>query len=57
MKCDEVRVIGVADLVPERAEAAARRLDADRWTTDYTELLEWEAVDAEDVCTTEATDG
>ena len=57
MKCDDVRVTGVADLVPERAEAAARRLDADRSTTDYTELLEWEAVEAVDVCTTEATHG
>ena len=55
LKLDNARVVGVADLVPERAQTAAGALGASRWTTDYRELLEWDEVDAVDLLTTETS--
>ncbi|MSP11353.1 MAG: Gfo/Idh/MocA family oxidoreductase [Chloroflexi bacterium] len=54
---DKARVVGVADVVAERAREAAAKIGAERWTTDYRELLSWSAVDAVDICTPNATHG
>ncbi|MBI3942933.1 MAG: Gfo/Idh/MocA family oxidoreductase [Chloroflexi bacterium] len=51
----QAEIIGVADLVPERAQAAATRLGISHWTTNYFELLDWADVTAVDICTTENT--
>ena len=55
LKLDNAKVIGVADLVPDRAMTAAKATDAERWTTDYRELLDWDEVDAVDILTTETS--
>ena len=52
-KLDNAKVIGVSSRDPQRAKAAAADPGAQRWTTDYTELLNWDEVDAVDICTTE----
>ena len=56
-KLENARIVGVSDLFPDRAKAAADEVGAERWTTDYMELLQWDEVDAVDICTTEATHG
>jgi predicted dehydrogenase len=48
---DQVKIIGVADIVPERAKAAAERWNVDKWFTDYNELLAMPELDAVSVCT------
>jgi predicted dehydrogenase len=45
-----VKIVGVADLNPKSAEAAARELDCGVWTTDYRELLARKDVDVVDIC-------
>lgn len=47
----DVKILGVADIIPERARAAAEKWGADRWFTDYHELLEMPGLDAVDICT------
>jgi len=47
---DMVKIIGVADAKLESAEAAARELGSDLWTTDYRTLLAREDVDIVDIC-------
>ena len=53
LKLSNAKVIGVSSRDPERARAAAADVGAQRWTTDYNELLRWDDVDAVDICTTE----
>ena len=53
MKLDNAKVIGVSSRDPQRGKAAAAQVGAERMTTDYTELLTWDEVDAVDICTTE----
>ena len=48
---DEARVVGVADIVEERARAAAQEWGAEYAFGDYRELLALAAVDAVSVCT------
>ena len=57
LKMDDAKVIGVSDVFADRAQAAAEELGAERWTTDFTELLRWDEIDAVDICTTERTHG
>ncbi|MHC1785225.1 MAG: Gfo/Idh/MocA family protein [Anaerolineaceae bacterium] len=45
-----VKIVGVADVNPKSAEAAARELDCGVWTTDYRELLARTDVDVIDIC-------
>ena len=47
---DLVKIIGVAGSNPTSAEAAARELGCDFWTTDYHTLLDREDVDIVDIC-------
>jgi len=46
-----VRLVNVCDLVEERAEQAAERFGAERWSTDYSALLEDDEIDVVFVCT------
>ena len=57
LKLENAKVIGVADLFAEQARGAATELGAERWTTDYTELLRWDEIDAVDICATENAHG
>jgi len=47
---DHINIVGVATSRPESAEAAAREIGCDVWTTDYRELLARQDVDLVDVC-------
>lgn len=47
----ELRLVAVCDLDADRARTAAERFSADRWTTDYSSLLDDDEVDAVFVCT------
>lgn len=46
-----VKIIGVADIVPERAKAAAERWGVEKWFTDYNELLAMPKLHGVSVCT------
>ena len=48
---DNVEIIGVCDIIPERAEKMAKRLGASFFCTDYKELFALEGLDAIDICT------
>lgn len=50
----DAEVVAVADIVPERAKAAAERWGISKWFADYREAVEWQAVDAVDICTPHA---
>jgi predicted dehydrogenase len=50
MPASTVKITAVADVKASAAEAAARELDCQAWTTDYRELLAREDVDAVDIC-------
>jgi predicted dehydrogenase len=50
-KLPNVRLVGVADIVPERAKAAAEQWGAERWFTDYNELLALPGLDGVSICT------
>src|SRR3712207_5043418 len=47
----DVKMVGVADIIPERAQAAAEKWGAEKWFTDYHELLALPELDAVSVCT------
>lgn len=57
LKRDNAKIVGVADVDPKRAAEFAAAAGIERWTVDYSELLEWDDIDTVDVCTTEATHG
>ena len=57
LKRDNAKIVGVADVDPKRAAEFAAAAGIERWTVDYSELLEWDDIDTVDVCTTEATQG
>ena len=48
---DEARIVGVADILEERAQAAAQEWGAEYAFGDYRELLALAEVDAVSVCT------
>lgn len=47
----DVKIIGVADIVAERARSAAERWEVEKWFTDYRELLALPGLHAVVVCT------
>jgi predicted dehydrogenase len=47
---DTVKIIGVADVNPKAAEAAASELDCKVWVTDYRKLFARDDVDIVDIC-------
>jgi len=47
----ETRIVALADIVPEYAEAFRERFGGERIYTDYREMLEKEALDVVSVCT------
>lgn len=59
MKCDDVEIVGAADLVPGKAEAFFKNLGFDtsklRFYPSHKELLDTEGLDAVSVCTYNAT--
>lgn len=48
---DNIEIVGVCDLIEERAEKIAKRLGADFWCTDYKQVFEIPGLDAVDICT------
>lgn len=50
-KLPNVRLLGVADIVPERAKAAAETWGAERWFTDCNELLALPELHGVSICT------
>lgn len=50
-KIDNIEIVGVCDLIEERAEKIAKRLGADFWCTDYKQLFDIPELDAVDICT------
>ncbi len=50
-KMDNVEIIGVCDIIEERAEQMAKRLGAEFFCTDYKDILKLEGLDAVDICT------
>ena len=50
-RMDNVEIIGVCDIIEERAEKAAKRMGADFYCTDYKEIFKLEGLDAVDICT------
>ncbi len=50
-KMDNVEIIGVCDIIEERAEKMAKRLGADFFCTDYKDLFKLKGLDAVDICT------
>ena len=47
----DVKILAVCDLMPERAQKAAEQWGAEKWFTDYNELLALPELDAVSVCT------
>ncbi len=47
----EASYVAVADIIPEKAEAAAKQYDVPNFYTDYQEMLEKEQLDAVTICT------
>jgi levoglucosan dehydrogenase len=45
-----VKIVGIADVNPKAAEAAAQELGCDVWVSDYRELLAREDVEVVDIC-------
>lgn len=50
-KIDNIEIVGVCDLIEERAEKMAKRLGTDFWCTDYKKVFEIPELDAVDICT------
>lgn len=50
----EAEVVAVCDIVPERAENAAKRWGVAKWFTDYRRVLQLPEVEAVDICTPHA---
>lgn len=50
LPADTFRLVGVADVSQKSAEAAAREVKCDVWTTDYHELLARPDIDLVDIC-------
>ncbi len=50
-KLPNVHLVGVADLMPDRAQKAAEKWGADKWFTDYNELLAMPDLHGVSICT------
>ena len=50
-KMDNVEIIGVCDIIEDRAEKIAKRFGTDFYCTDYKDILKLEGLDAVDICT------
>ncbi len=50
-KIKNIEIVGVCDIIEERAAKLAKRLGTDLICTDYNEILELEGLDAVDICT------
>lgn len=50
-KMDNVEIVGVCDIIEERAIKMAKRLGADFYCTDYKKIFEIPGLDAIDICT------
>jgi len=50
----EAEVVAVCDIVPEKAEAAAKRWNVPKWFTDYRKVIQLPEVEAVDICTPHA---
>lgn len=48
---DQVEIVGVCDIIEERAVAMGERLGTDRVYTDYRQIFEIPDLDAVDICT------
>ncbi|MBQ4110253.1 MAG: Gfo/Idh/MocA family oxidoreductase [Clostridia bacterium] len=48
---DNVEIVAVCDIVEAKAKKMAERLGAEKYCTDYKEILEMEGLDAIDICT------
>ena len=48
---DDAKIVAVADIIPERAQAAAEKWGAEHAVSDYHDLLKLNEVDAVSVCT------
>lgn len=53
-KVNEAEVVAVCDIVPEKAEATAKKWNVKNWFTDYRKVLELPEVEAVDICTPHA---
>jgi len=50
-KIDNIEIVGVCDIIEERAQKLAKRLGAEFWCTDYKEIFNIPDLDAVDICT------
>lgn len=50
-KMDNVEIVGVCDIIEERAEKLAKRLNTDFYCTDYKKIFDIPNLDAVDICT------
>ncbi len=50
-KAENIEVVGVCDIIEERAEKLAKRLGADFWCTDYKKIFDIPGLDSVDICT------
>lgn len=53
-RLSEAEVVAVCDIVPEKAETAAKRWNVPKWFTDYRKVLQLPEVEAVDICTPHA---
>lgn len=53
-KVVEAEVVAVCDIIPEKAENAAKRWNVPKWFTDYRKVLQLPEVEAVDICTPHA---
>ncbi|MFN4179849.1 MAG: Gfo/Idh/MocA family protein, partial [Armatimonadota bacterium] len=53
-KVAEAEVVAVCDIIPEKAENAAKRWNVPKWFTDYRKVLQLPEVEAVDICTPHA---
>ncbi len=53
-KVPDAEVVAVCDIIPEKAENAAKRWNVPKWFTDYRKVLQLPEVEAVDICTPHA---
>jgi len=53
-KVPDAEVVAVCDIIPERAESAAKKWNVPKWFTDYRKVLQLPEVEAVDICTPHA---
>lgn len=53
-KVSDAEVVAVCDIIPEKAENAAKKWNVPKWFTDYKKVLQLPEVEAVDICTPHA---